>query len=153
MTWRPTLPDGRRMLYIISNNDLNPNLSAQIFAFAIAPTLINYQPQVLPGPLFPRDRLRKFSIAKKNSFQSQKRKGIILFLFIVRSNFYFFGRPVGRFWNLSKSSSFIKYTAPIFFALSRPLVINWRIRIEETFNFLAASFVPRKFILLIFRHR
>jgi len=59
ITWGPTLPDGRQMLYVISDNDLNPGLATQIYAFAIDSSLINYQSQFLPGPLFPPGQVKK----------------------------------------------------------------------------------------------
>lgn len=41
LTWGPDLADGRHMLYVISDNDLNPNLATQIYAFAIDSLLLN----------------------------------------------------------------------------------------------------------------
>ena len=35
LAWGPDLPDGRHVLYLLSDNDLNPNLATQIYAFAI----------------------------------------------------------------------------------------------------------------------
>ena len=35
LAWGPDLPDGRHLLYVISDNDLVPTLPTQIFAFAI----------------------------------------------------------------------------------------------------------------------
>ena len=35
LAWGPDLPDGRHVLYVTSDNDLNPNLATQIYAFAI----------------------------------------------------------------------------------------------------------------------
>ncbi len=61
ITWGPTLPDGRQMLYVISDNDLNPGLATQIYAFAIDSSLINYQSQFLPGPLFPPGQVKKLT--------------------------------------------------------------------------------------------
>ena len=63
LAWGPDLPDGRHLLYVISDNDLIPTLPTQIFAFAIddaeltAP--LNFEPQVLPGPLYPPGQLKK----------------------------------------------------------------------------------------------
>jgi Esterase-like activity of phytase len=59
LAWGPDLPDGRHLLYVISDNDLNPSLATQIFAFAIEPALINFQQQILPNPLFPPGQVRK----------------------------------------------------------------------------------------------
>ena len=53
LTWGPDLADGRHVLYVISDNDLNPALATQIYAFAIDPSLLDFQQQFLPGPLFP----------------------------------------------------------------------------------------------------
>jgi hypothetical protein len=54
MAWGPDLPDGRHMLYVVSDNDLFPGLPTQIFAFAIdaAAAGITYEPQQLPMPLY-----------------------------------------------------------------------------------------------------
>jgi hypothetical protein len=59
LAWGPDLADGRHLLYVISDNDLNPNLPTQIYAFAIDPSLVDYQPQFLPGPLFPPGQVRR----------------------------------------------------------------------------------------------
>jgi hypothetical protein len=59
LAWGPDLPDGRHLLYVISDNDLNPSLATQIYAFAIEPALINFQAQVIPGPLFPPGQVKK----------------------------------------------------------------------------------------------
>jgi hypothetical protein len=39
LAWGPDLRDGRHVLYVMSDNDLNPNLATQIYAFAINPSL------------------------------------------------------------------------------------------------------------------
>lgn len=52
LAWGPDLPDGRHVLYVISDNDLNPSLATQIYAFAIDPTIVGYLPQFLPSPIF-----------------------------------------------------------------------------------------------------
>lgn len=59
LAWGPDLADGRRLLYVVSDNDLNPALDTQIFAFAIDSSLIAYAPQHLPGPLFPPGQVKK----------------------------------------------------------------------------------------------
>jgi len=47
------------VLYVISDNDLNPSLATQIYAFAIDPSLLNFQEQLLPGPLYPPGQVKK----------------------------------------------------------------------------------------------
>jgi hypothetical protein len=59
LAWGPDLADGSHMLYVISDNDLNPSLATQIYSFSIDPSLINYEPQLLPGPFYPRGQLKK----------------------------------------------------------------------------------------------
>jgi hypothetical protein len=60
LTWGPDLPDGRHVLYVMSDNDLNPGIPTQIYAFAINETQagIEYQPQQLPSPLFPPGQVK-----------------------------------------------------------------------------------------------
>jgi Esterase-like activity of phytase len=53
LAWGPDLPDGRHVLYVISDNDLNPNLDTQLYAFAIDPSLIDFEKQFLPLPVYP----------------------------------------------------------------------------------------------------
>jgi hypothetical protein len=59
LAWGPNLEDGRHVLYVISDNDLNPDLATQIYAFAIDASLLNFEPQVLPGPLYPPGQVKK----------------------------------------------------------------------------------------------
>lgn len=59
LAWGPDLADGRHVLYVISDNDLNPSLATQIYAFAIDPSLINLEQQFLPGPLYPPGQVKK----------------------------------------------------------------------------------------------
>jgi Esterase-like activity of phytase len=59
LAWGPDLPDGRHVLYVISDNDLNPSLATQIYSFAIDPALINFEPQVLHGPFYPPGQVKK----------------------------------------------------------------------------------------------
>lgn len=59
LAWGPDLPDGRHVLYVISDNDLNPALATQIYAFAIEPSLINFQPQIIHGPFYPPGQVKK----------------------------------------------------------------------------------------------
>ena len=59
LAWGPDLPDGRHVLYVISDNDLNPSLATQIYAFAIDPSLINLEPQLIQVPLYPPGQVKK----------------------------------------------------------------------------------------------
>ena len=59
LAWGPDLADGRHVLYVISDNDLNPGLATQIYAFAIDASLLNFERQFLPGPLYPPGQVRK----------------------------------------------------------------------------------------------
>ncbi len=63
LAWGPDLPDGRHLLYVISDNDLVPTLPTQIFAFAIddaaLATPLGYESQILPGPLYPPGQVKK----------------------------------------------------------------------------------------------
>ncbi|MFY9221389.1 MAG: esterase-like activity of phytase family protein [Blastocatellia bacterium] len=59
LAWGPDLADGRHLLYVISDNDLNPNLATQIYAFAIDASLVSFEEQILPGPLFPPGQVKK----------------------------------------------------------------------------------------------
>lgn len=52
LAWGPDLRDGRHLLYVISDNDLNPGLATQIYAFAIRDSEMNYQKQFLPFPIY-----------------------------------------------------------------------------------------------------
>lgn len=59
LAWGPDLEDGRHVLYVFSDNDLNPGLASQIYSFAIDPELINLEHQFLPGPLYPPGQVKK----------------------------------------------------------------------------------------------
>ena len=61
LAWGPDLPDGRHVLYLLSDNDLNPNLATQIYAFAVDGALagITYVPQQLPAPMFPPGQVKQ----------------------------------------------------------------------------------------------
>jgi hypothetical protein len=61
LAWGPDLPDGRHVLYVITDNDLYPGLPTQIYAFAVdaAAAGIDFEPQVLPGPFFPPGQVRR----------------------------------------------------------------------------------------------
>jgi hypothetical protein len=67
LAWGPDLPDGRHLLYVISDNDLVPTRPTQIFAFAIDETKlatpVSFEEQFLPGPLYPPGQVKK-QIAK-----------------------------------------------------------------------------------------
>jgi Esterase-like activity of phytase len=52
LAWGPNLSDGRHVLYVVSDNDLNPNLATQIYAFAIDPSLLDFERQFIPIPLY-----------------------------------------------------------------------------------------------------
>jgi hypothetical protein len=53
LAWGPDLPDGRHVLYVISDNDLNPNIATQIYAFAIDASLLDFDRQFQPLPIYP----------------------------------------------------------------------------------------------------
>jgi len=59
LAWGPDLPDGSHVLYVVSDNDLNPSLATQIYSFAIDPSVLNFQPQFLPGPFYPPGQVKK----------------------------------------------------------------------------------------------
>lgn len=59
LAWGPDLEDGRHVLYVISDNDLSPSLATQIYSFAIDPSLLNFEEQLLPGPLYPPGQVKK----------------------------------------------------------------------------------------------
>ena len=59
LAWGPDLEDGRHVLYVISDNDLNTSLATQIYAFAIDASLINFQPQFLAAPFYPPGQVKK----------------------------------------------------------------------------------------------
>jgi hypothetical protein len=67
LAWGPDLADGRHVLYVFSDNDLNPNLASQVFAFAIDPEVLDYEPQLLPGPLFPPGQVKKLPSLMRNA--------------------------------------------------------------------------------------
>jgi hypothetical protein len=56
LAWGPDLPDGRHVLYVVSDNDLYPDLPTKIYAFAIdgAAAKISYDAQALPQRIFPK---------------------------------------------------------------------------------------------------
>jgi hypothetical protein len=63
LAWGPPLPDGRHLLYVVSDNDLVPSRPTQIFAFAIDETKlatpVSFEEQFLPGPLYPPGQVKK----------------------------------------------------------------------------------------------
>ena len=61
LAWGPDLPDGRHVLYVISDNDLFPGRPTQIYAFAIdaAAASLNLVPQQMSGPMFPPGQVKK----------------------------------------------------------------------------------------------
>lgn len=66
LAWGPDLEDGRHVLYVFSDNDLNPGLASQVYSFAIDPTLINLEHQFLPGPLYPPGQVKKALSGRTN---------------------------------------------------------------------------------------
>lgn len=62
LSWGPALADGRHVLYVISDNDLNPSLATQIYSFAIDPSLLNFEEQFLPDLSILRGRLRRLLV-------------------------------------------------------------------------------------------
>jgi hypothetical protein len=61
LAWGPSLADGRQLLYVISDNDLNPAVATQILAFALDGEVLglNYEEQFIPGPLYPPGQVKK----------------------------------------------------------------------------------------------
>jgi hypothetical protein len=63
LAWGPDLPDGRHLLYVISDNDLSLKNATQVYAFAVddpaLATPLNLQPQTLPGPFYPPGQVKK----------------------------------------------------------------------------------------------
>ena len=66
LSWGPDLEDGRHVLYVISDNDLSPTLATQIYSFAIDRSLLNFEEQLLPGPLYPPGQVKKALGEKDN---------------------------------------------------------------------------------------
>ncbi|MEO7157217.1 MAG: esterase-like activity of phytase family protein [Vicinamibacterales bacterium] len=63
LAWGPNLPDGRHVLFVMSDNDLYLGRPTQVFAFAVdssaAGANFNYVPQQIDGPLYPPGQARK----------------------------------------------------------------------------------------------
>jgi hypothetical protein len=61
LAWGPDLPDGRQVLYVVSDNDLNPGIATQIYAFAVkaSDAGITFVRQEQPEPMFPPGQVKK----------------------------------------------------------------------------------------------
>jgi hypothetical protein len=61
LAWGRDLPDGRHVLYVTSDNDLNLGLPTKIYAFSIdgATAKVSYQAQELPKRIFPKGKVNK----------------------------------------------------------------------------------------------
>src|SRR5262245_7584120 len=61
LTWGPDLKDGRHVLLVITDNDLNPQIATQIYAFAVegSAASVDFQKQSLPRPLLPEALVKK----------------------------------------------------------------------------------------------
>lgn len=61
LAWGPDLPDGRQVLYVVSDNDLNPTIATQIYAFAVkaSDAGITFVRQEQPEPMFPPGQVKK----------------------------------------------------------------------------------------------
>ena len=61
LAWGPDLKDGRHVLYVLTDNDVNPNLATQIYAFAVngAQAGVRYVPQRILVPMFPPGQVKK----------------------------------------------------------------------------------------------
>lgn len=59
LAWGPDLPDGRHVLYVISDNDLALTRPTRIYAFAVdgVAAKLSYQPQQLPKRIFPKAKV------------------------------------------------------------------------------------------------
>jgi hypothetical protein len=42
----------------VSDNDLNPNLPTQLYAFAVNPNVFDLEREFLPGPLYPPGQVK-----------------------------------------------------------------------------------------------
>lgn len=68
LAWGPDLRDGRHVLYVITDNDLNPGLPTQIYAFAIDTAKIDYKAQKIWDPMYPeRDGWRDHDCGRHHS--------------------------------------------------------------------------------------
>lgn len=63
LAWGPAQPDGRQVLFVISDNDLYPGRPTQVFAFAVDSSVaganFSYVPQQIDGPLYPPGQAKK----------------------------------------------------------------------------------------------
>ena len=63
LAWGPDLPDGRHVLFVVSDNDLHPGRPTQVFAFAVDSTAaganFSLVPQQIDGPLYPPGQAKK----------------------------------------------------------------------------------------------
>jgi hypothetical protein len=61
LCWGPDLRDGRHVLFVVSDNDLEPTLPTQIYAFAIdgAAAKLSYDPQKLPKAIYPQKKVKR----------------------------------------------------------------------------------------------
>ena len=61
LAWGPDLPDGRQVLYVISDNDLNTTIATQVYAFAVkaSDAGITFVRQEQPEPMFPPGQVKK----------------------------------------------------------------------------------------------
>lgn len=70
LAWGPDLPNGNRVLYVISDNDLNTSFPTQIYVFEIEPSAsaanIDFVRQNAPGPLFPPGQVKQIPSGKKD---------------------------------------------------------------------------------------
>ncbi|HYO41704.1 MAG TPA: esterase-like activity of phytase family protein [Candidatus Limnocylindrales bacterium] len=56
MAWGRDLEDGRHLLYVTSDNDLNPALDSRIYAFAVTDEAADVTAQVIRNPVFGHGR-------------------------------------------------------------------------------------------------
>jgi hypothetical protein len=59
LTWGPDLADGRHLLYVISDNDLDPAIATRIYAFAIDHSAAAVAPRTHAGPMFAPGQVNK----------------------------------------------------------------------------------------------
>jgi len=59
LAWGPDLSGRRHVLYVVSDNDLNPSLDTQLYAFAIDDSIIDFERQNVPAPIFPPGQVKK----------------------------------------------------------------------------------------------
>ena len=59
LAWGPDLSDGRHLLYVVTDNDLNPLIPTQIYAFAVDDANAQLHEQAFAGPLYPPGQIKK----------------------------------------------------------------------------------------------